>query len=142
MNEKILKKFRKGKGVRRVLKMPMFLLKLKGKSDAKKSIKIAETYINKVKAKCRALENREVLIAEEILYNSRKEAATLMSSMCQDKDLLGSIPTARIENSPHDIRTNRRNESQRMSMISTIKGNFEKLVRINELIIDINASLL
>lgn len=141
MNEKILKKFRKGKGIHKALKTPMFILKIKGKRDAKKGVNIAETYINKGKAKCRALENREVLTAEEILYDSRREAAVLMSSMCQDKYILGNIPNARAEASPLDVRANRRNAAQRANTISIIKGNFEKLVQINELIIDINACL-
>lgn len=141
MNEKILKKFRKGKGIHKALKTPMFVLKIKGKRDAKKGVNIAETYINKVKAKCRALENREVLTAEEILYDSRRDAAVLMSSMCQDKNILGNIPTARTEASPLDVRANRRNAAQRANTISIIKGNFEKLVQINELIIDVNACL-
>ena len=141
MNEKILKKFRKGKGIHKALKTPMFVLKIKGKRDAKKGVNIAETYINKVKAKCRALENREVLTAEEILYDSRREAAVLMSSMCQDKDILGNIPNAKTEASPLDVRANRRNAAQRANTISIIKGNFEKLVQINELIIDVNACL-
>lgn len=141
MNEKILKKFRKGKGIHKVIKTPMFILKIKGKRDAKKGVNIAETYINKAKAKCRALENREVLTAEEILYDSRREAAVLMSSMCQDKDILGNIPNARAEASPLDVRANRRNAAQRANTISIIKGNFEKLVQIHELIIDVNACL-
>lgn len=141
MNEKILNNFRKGKGIHKALKTPMFILKIKGKRDAKKGTNIAETYINKVKAKCRACENREVLTAEEILYDSRREAAVLMSSMCQDKDILGTIPNARTETSPLDVRVNRRNASQRMNTISMIKGNFERLVQINELIIDINTCL-
>ena len=141
MNEKILKKFRKGRGIHKALKTPMFILKIKGKRDAKKGTNIADTYINKVKAKCRACENREVLVAEEILYDSRREAAVLMSSMCQDKDMLGNIPNARVEASPLDVRANRRNAAQRANTISIIKGNFEKLVQINELIIDVNACL-
>ena len=141
MNEKILKNFRKGKGIHRAIKTPMFILKIKGKRDGKKGSNIAETYINKVKAKCCALENREVLTAEEILCASRREAAVLMSSMCQDKDILGTIPSAKIENTPLDIRANRRNAAQRASTVSIIKGNFEKLVQINELIIDVNACL-
>lgn len=141
MNEKILKKFRKGKGIHKAVKTPMFVLKIKGKQDAKKGVNIAETYINKVKAKCQALENREVLIAEELLYDSRREAAVLMSSMCQDKDILGNIPNARVEASPLDVRANCRNAAQRANTVSIIKGNFEKLVQINELIIDVNACL-
>lgn len=141
MNEKILKNFRKGKGIHKALKTPMFILKIKGKRDAKRGTNIAATYINKVKAKCRALENREVLTAEEILYDSRREAAVLMSSMCQDKDLLGTIPNTRAETSPLDVRANRRNANQRANTIFIIKGNFEKLVQINELIIDVNACL-
>lgn len=141
MNEKILNKFRKGKRICKALKTPMFILKIKGKRDAKKGANIAETYINKVKAKCQALENREVLTAEEILYDLRREAAVLMSSMCQDKDILGNIPNARAEVSPLDVRANRRNAAQRANTVSIIKGNFEKLVQINELIIDVNACL-
>lgn len=141
MNEKILKNFRKGKGIHKALKTPMFVLKIKGKRDAKKGSNIAETFINKVKAKCRACENREVLTAEEILYNSRREAAVLMSSMCQDKDILGTIPNTKVETSPLDVRANRRNAAQRANTVSIIKGNFEKLVQINELIIDVNACL-
>ena len=141
MNEKILKNFRKGKGIHKALKTPMFVLKIKGKRDAKKGSNIAETFINKVKAKCRACENREVLTAEEILYNSRREAAVLMSSMCQDKDILGTIPNTKVETSPLDVRATRRNAAQRANTVSIIKGNFEKLVQINELIIDVNACL-
>ncbi len=141
MKEKVLFNFRKGKGIHRAIRIPMFVLKFKGKRDAKKSINIAETFINKVKARCRSLENREVLIAEAILYNSRTDAAVLMSSMCQDKDLLGAIPEDRIENSPIDVRVNQRNASRRMSARSMIRDNYKKLVEINELIIDINACL-
>jgi hypothetical protein len=72
----------------------MFILKIKGKLDAKKGTNVAETYINKVMAKCRACENREVLTAEELLYDSRREAAVLMSSMCQDKIMC--ISTSRL----------------------------------------------
>ena len=141
MNEKILKKFRKGNGIHKALKTPMFILKIKGKQDAKRGVNIAETYINKVKAKCRALENHEVLTAEEILYDPRREAAVLMSSMCQDKDILGNIPNEKAEASLLDVRDNRRNAAQRAKTISIIKSNFEKLVQTNELIIDINACL-
>ena len=141
MNEKILKNFRKGKGIHKAINTPMFILKIKGKLDAKKGTNVAETYINKVKAKCRACENREVLTAEELLYDSRREAAVLMSSMCQDKDILGNIPNAKLETSPLDVRANRRNAAQRANTISIIKGNIEKLVQINELIIDVNACL-
>ena len=40
-----------------------------------------------------------------------------------------------------DVRANRRNAAQRANTVSIIKGNFEKLVQINELIIDVNACL-
>ena len=141
MNEKILDNFRKGKGIHKALKTPMFILKIKGKRDAQKGSNIAETYINKVKAKCRACENCEVLTAEEILYDSRREAAVLMSSMCQDKDILGNIPNAKTEASPLDVRANRRNAAKRANTVSIIKDNFAKIVQINELIIDVNACL-
>jgi len=141
MNEKVLNKFRKGKGIHKPLKTPMFVLTIKGKRDAKKGEHIAEAYINKVRAKCQSLENQEVLTAEEILYNSRREAAVLMSSMCQDKDILGNIPNARTEASPLDVRANRRNAAQRANTVSIIKNNFEKLIQINELITDIDTCL-
>lgn len=141
MNSKVLNKFRRGQGVLKTIKLPMFVLKWKGKFDAKKGVAIAETYIDKAMSKCASLENREVLMAEEILFVSRKDGAVILSSMCNDKDLLGTIPENREEYSALDIRANRRNANNRLSTIAAIKGNFERLVQINEMIIDINACL-
>ena len=141
MNEKQLMKFKEGKGVKKAVKAPMFILRAKGRKDAERSISIAETYIDKVKAKCAAFENREVLMAEEILCESRKEAAVLMSSMRGDKSILDSIPKAREEKSPVDVRANRRNASHRANETERIKRNFERLVSINETIVDVNVCL-
>jgi len=141
MTDKLLRNFRKGKGLRKVIKTPSFILKWKGKQDAKKGDTIAETYINKVKAKCRALESREVLKAEEILFPSRKEGAALMASMRSGKNSLDTLPDKRSGNAASDMLANRMAASHRTSTLGLVKENLEKLVQINELIVNVNTCL-
>lgn len=141
MNEKTVKRFRNFKGIKRVNKQPNFILKLKGKWNAKRGQAIALRYIERLKTKCRALENDEVSTAELILSSYRKEGASILASMCNDKDILGCIPGNKDSTSAMDARINKRNANKRASTVATIKAAYDKLVQLNEVIININVHL-
>lgn len=141
MKNYMLSNFRKGKRIKKVTLFPNFLLKLKGKLDAKKGVTVVESFVNKMKERCKANENNEVLKAEKILFLSRKEGAGLLASIKNNRDILQKIPDERIENSAPDIRANRRNTERSLSASSGINDACEKLTSINEFIIDINTCL-
>lgn len=141
INEKKMNAFRTGKGIGNVTILPMFVLKIKGKADAKKGETVVAEYTKKLLIKCSACENKEVLKAEQLLFHSRSEAVKIMATLFKDKDDLRGIPAPKPEKNSIDIRSNRRNAGNRALTIHTINTKYETLGHINELIIDVNTCL-
>lgn len=137
-----LKRYRDGRGIRRVIKDAKFILKIKGKSDAKKGNGVIDSFINMAKAKCNALENAEVLLAENFLCDVRDEGERIAKSLEYDKKLMETIPVVDIVgNSAQNIRSQRKSGTQRANITATIKTRVDRLVSIHALIVDVSVCM-
>ena len=141
MKNKKTSKYRIGGNVRKVTRLPLFILKLKGKLDSRKGETVPSAYTGKLVERCGANENIEALYAEDLLYPTRTEGSQLLTRIKRDKESLDDVPDIVSENTPYDIRQNRRTNSKRESILSSINNSVTKLSEIEETIINVNSVL-
>lgn len=133
--------FRNGKGIRKVTAMPSFILKYLGKLHANQDIAIAEAFIQKYHEKCIALENREVLTAEQLLFDARNEGNSILLTIKGSIEKLSEKPLAVSGNKPEDIRAKSRDNGTRSVASATLNSSLDKLIKLNEFITDIDTCL-
>lgn len=136
-----VKRFMKGAGVKPVTYAPICFLKFKGKHDSKKGSAVADARIAKYMSKCTANEGREVITAENILSDDRKNAAVTITVLQENENFLNSAPNYNNASDAAAIRENRRNSSLIGSAKTTIKNCYEKLNTINENIVSVDTIL-
>lgn len=68
--------------VKRVTRVPAFILKLFGRLDAKKGAAVCETHLKRYLAKCLSIESEECKSHNDALRLIREEAAILVGVMC------------------------------------------------------------
>ena len=129
------------KKTKKVTNLPCFILKIKGRLDAKHDDGVCNEYVTRLHKKLSAIESEEVVIAEKILFPYRKEAAVILSNFDDFKKNLEEIPAMIDENSIDSIRENKRNMLKRNSIKQNIKKSIERLTIIYETIININTVL-
>lgn len=134
-------KFKKGKGLKPVTRMPDCLLKFKGKRDSKRGSIVVDTCIAKQMAKCAAIENSEVITAEDILFKDRENAAVSLIAISERLKYLNNPPLQKEENNVFSIRENRHNTMQINSDKQFVASSFERLSAINANIINIETVL-
>lgn len=133
--------FRNGKGIRKVSRTPAFILKLMGRFHAKRDIAVAEAFLKKYRDKCVTLENQEVLAAEQLLFDARTEAASILTALKFHNSALKGIPAPKEEKEAADIRINGRNNGKRSTLSSAISSSYDRLIKLNEMITDIDTCL-
>lgn len=121
---KKINKFRNGKGLKPVTRMPDFLLKFKGRLDSKRGSTIPDAYIDRLKRKCEAIENKEAITAEEILSSDRKSAAIAIYNISEKRKFLDNKPGMKENTSAKAIRENRRRASQISSAEASIESGY------------------
>ena len=141
MKNSKIKKFKSGKGIKRVTKTPGFVLKFKGKIDSKKAESAAMAFCEKLFNRCQALENKEIICAEEILYSPRKQASQILAGMSGNQAYLKTIPGTIPEASATHIRANKRNSAARSSVSAELKNQLKSICEIHETITTINSTL-
>lgn len=141
MNQKELNRFQKGRGIKKVISLPSFVLRMKGKSDATKGLSIAQTQLKSYIDKCSMLENREVLLAEKILHPYRDEAGVLIVKMDKLREKITSIAEPIPVETSMDYRVNKRNENEKATANLELQSSIVRLTQIFELIIDVHACL-
>lgn len=141
MKNRRISTYRIGENVRKVTRLPLVFLRLKGKLDSRKGVTVPEAYTGKLIERCGANENIEALYAEDILYPIRTEGSQLLTILKRDKESLNDMPDAIPGNTPYDIRRNRENSSKRESILSSINNSLTKLPEIEETIINVNSVL-
>lgn len=141
MKNKKTSRYRIGGNVRKVTRLPGFVIRFKGKLDSRKGKTVPDAFTDKLVERCGANENIEALYAEDILNSTRTEGSQLLTKLKRDKESLEDVPDALPENSPYDIRQNRRTNSKRESIVSSINNSITKLSEIEETIININSVL-
>lgn len=134
-------KFRNGKGLKPVTKMPNCLLKLKGKLDSKRGSTVPNAYIDRLKRKCEAIENKEAIIAENILSNDRKSASIAIYNISEKRKFLDNKPEIKENTSAKAIRENRRRASQISSAEASIESGYATLCNVHQNIINIDTVL-
>ena len=135
------KQFKEGKKIKAVIKLPNFLLKIKGRLDSRKGKTVADAFIGKLKDKCAAIENKESITAEEMLFNDRKNGAVKLSVMSEVSSKLSQNARDSSLSGVAAIRENRRNESKQRNNESMLSSCIEQLNIINENIINIDTIL-
>ena len=135
------KRYIKGVGIRKVSLAPDSVFRLKGKQDARRTPTVPNSNIAKLVHCTDSLVNKEILLAEEILYPVREEAATLISSISVSKKALEELPVELIDTSAVSVRSNKQLNSTRSSHRSLIRSSSNSLAAINEFIISITTSL-
>lgn len=134
-------KFRKGKGLKPVTRMPDCLLKFKGKLDSKRGSTVPDAYIDRLIRTCEAIENKEAITAEGILSNDRKHSAVAIYNISEKKKFLDNKPEMKENTSAKAIRDNRRRASQISSAESTIESGYATLFNVHQNIVNIDTVL-
>ena len=135
------KRYIKGNGIKKVSLAPDSFFSLKGRRDAKRTPSVPNSNITKLVHCTDSLVNKEILLAEEILYPVREEAATLISSISVSQKALGELPVELNDSSAVAIRSNKQLNSARNSHTALIRSNSSTLASINEFIISISTAL-
>lgn len=120
------------KRVKTVTHLPGWVLKQKGKRDSRKGKGVCDAYISLLKKNLVGLESNKVIDIENGLFDSRKEAAVIITSFTEQKKILQELPDSLRENTPEAIRANRANEKMKKNMQTEIKNAIERLVIISE----------
>lgn len=138
---KKINKFRKGKGLKPVTRMPDCLLKFKGKRDSKRGSTVADAYIDKLKRKCEATENFEAITAEGILSDDRKRSSAAIYNISENQKFLDNKPRMKENTSAKAIRENRRTADQISSAKSSIESGYTTLFNVYQNIVNIDTVL-
>lgn len=134
-------KFRNGKGLKPVTRMPNWLLKFKGKLDSKRGSTVADAYIDKLKRKCEAIENVEAITAEGILSDDRKRSSIEIYNIFEKQRFLDNKPEIKENTSAKTIRENRRTAGQISSAKSSIESGYTTLFNVYQNIVNIDTVL-
>lgn len=134
-------KFKNGKGLKPVTRMPDCLLKFKGKCDSKRGGTVADAYIDKLKRKCEAIENVEAITAEGILSDDRKRSSTAIYNISEKQKFLDNKPEIKENTSAKTIRENRRTAGQISSAKSSIESGYTTLFNVYQNIVNIDTVL-
>lgn len=134
-------KFRNGKGLKPVTRMPNCLLKFKGKCDSKRGGTVADAYIDKLKRKCEAIENVEAITAEGILSNDRKRSSAAIYNISEKQKFLDNKPEIKENTSAKAIRENRRTAGQISFAKSSIESGYAILFNVYQNIVNIDTVL-
>lgn len=134
-------KFRNGKGLKPVTRMPNCFLKFKGKLDSKRGSTVADAYIDKLKRKCEAIENVEAITAEGLLSDDRKRSSVAIYSIFEKQKFLDNKPGMKDNTSAKSIRENRRTASQIRSAQSSIESGYTTLFNVYQNIVNIDTVL-
>lgn len=134
-------KFRNGKGLKPVTRMPDCLLKFKGKRDSKRGSTVADAYIDKLKRKCEAIESVEAITAEGILSDDRKRSSAAIYNISEKQKFLDNKPEMKENTSAKAIRENRRTAGQISSAQSSIESGYTTLFNVYQNIVNIDTVL-
>lgn len=134
-------KFKAGKGLKPVTRMPNCLLKIKGKLDSKRGSTVADAYIEKLKRKCESIENVEAITAESILSDDRKHSAVAIYNISANQKFLDNKPKMKENTSAKAIRENRRTTSSISSAESLIESGYTTLFNVYQDIVNIDTIL-
>lgn len=134
-------KFKKGKGLKPVTRMPNWLLKFKGKLDSKRGSTVADAYIDKLKCKCESIENVEAITAEGILSDDRKRSSAAIYNISEKQKFLDNKPEMKENTSAKAIRENRRTAGQISSAKSSIESGYTTLFNAYQNIVNIDTVL-
>lgn len=129
-----IEKFENGKKLRRIIRMPNFLLRFKGKFDAKKSKEVIDAYVSKITHRASKLESREAIIVAKALSSSRERGAILINKISNARKTLAKHNDSanNNSNSPIDIRIARQNAALKSNTKNEYKANIEELIKIGE----------
>lgn len=133
-----MKNSKKRKRIRRVCKLPGWILRIKGRLDARNGPPVVNAYIKRLLHRLSSFENREVLWTEDEMHNTRDSAARSLASMKSGKESLASAPAASSGMSARDIRITRIASAEQASLRGSISSARMTVVSANELIIDSN----
>lgn len=134
-------KFRNGKRLKPVTRMPDCLLEFKGKMDSKRGGTVADAYIDKLKRKCEAIENVEAITAEGILSDDRKRSSAAIYNISEKQKFLENKPEMKESTSAKAIRENRRTAGQISSAQSSIESGYTTLLNVYQNIVNIDTVL-
>lgn len=121
--------------VRQVTRMPGVLLKIKGRLDSRKGKGVCDENVHRWEKKLAALEAKEMIQAENRLFEVRKEASAILTRLSELTQ--GRLEEVDYRNSDRVqyIRTERKNSAKRAAAVSESRKIVDKLSVINEVII-------
>lgn len=129
------------KKIQPVTRVPGIFLRIKGKLDSRRGQGVCDAYIEKLRSKLSAIESREVTCAENELFDSRKEAAVILTNFSEKKRKLQEIPQETNGISIEEIRADRKNAKKREATKTDIHRALESLASINETIVNVDTIL-
>ncbi|MBR3299297.1 MAG: hypothetical protein IKI64_08840 [Clostridia bacterium] len=129
---------KKRKRIRKPCRLPGWILRIKGKLDARHGPPVVNSYIKRLLHRLSSFENQEVLWTEDEMHSTRDSAARSLSGMKSGKESLSSASDASSGSTARDVRASRRASAEQASLRSSISAAKTTVVSANELIIDSN----
>ncbi len=126
----------KKRRIRHVTLLPGWVLRLKGRIDARHGVSVVNAYIGRLLKKLCSLEAREALATEKELYVTRETAAICLTTISQEANSLSEMSDAVPETSDIAIRANQRNAAAAEMHRNAVKANIRTITSANELIIN------
>lgn len=120
--------------------MPGWLLKMKGKKDSKNGVGVCDEYIKKFEKRLASLEAKEVMDAENALFETRKEAAVILMNFTEQKKVL-SEKIGESKDNIVSIRMGRKVNGRKKDAREKLKSGLEKLTMMNEEMINVETIL-
>lgn len=141
INKKTQENFLNGKKICKVTGMPNWILKIKGKMDARKGPEVADAYIEKMYKRLKSFDDLEVRTAENILESSREAAALNINMLSESSRTIATTQIPHSDGSPNGVRGARSAKGKVASAISASSNSSRSIYSINELITSVNLHL-
>lgn len=140
MNKRKISRWKKGKGIKKVTHMPDFILRIKGRFDAKKP-SLPEAHTEKFLKSLAAIENAETLFAENILSATRDSAIKAIRVIKEPQNMSFDSPVVSGNHSEAEIRALRQESAKRSALVANVQSAKEALPSLNETIISTHTIL-
>ena len=141
ISKKAQEKFLKGKKIRKVTLIPNWILKIKGRLDARNGPEVPDAYVEKMYKRLKSFDDLEVRTAENILKAPREAAALNINALSESSQTIASTDIPANDGSANGIRNERSARGTLASAKSTFSNSARSIYSINELIVSINSHL-
>ncbi len=134
-------KFLNGKKIRKVTVIPNWILRIKGRIDARNGPEVPDAYVEKMYKKLKSFDDYEVRTAENILKAPREAAALNINTLSESSQTIATTNIPHNDGSARGVRGERTARGKVASAMATSSNSSRSIYSINELIISVNSHL-